>query len=66
MRVPGKAAWLEFEGDPELEFEFSLAADLGMTVARLRAEMTQQEFVYWTRFHMRRNAREEIELARVR
>lgn len=59
--MPGKAAYLELESDPELEFEFSLAAELGMTVARLRAEMSNQEFVYWSRFYMRKAQRDELE-----
>lgn len=31
-----------------------------MTVARLRAEMSNSEFVYWTRFYARKQQREEL------
>lgn len=33
--------------DPGLEFEYFLAAKLGMTRAALVAEMSNLEFVYW-------------------
>lgn len=59
--MPGKAAWLHLEDDPDLEFEFFLAAELGMTVARLRAEMSNGEYVYWTRYYGRKAQREELE-----
>lgn len=62
--MPGKAAWLDLEEDPDLEFEFFLAAELGMTVARLRLEMTNQEFVYWSRFYSRKHAQQELEALR--
>lgn len=32
-----------------------------MTVARLRAEMSNQEFVYWSRFYSRKHAQAELE-----
>lgn len=35
-----------------------------MTVARMRAEMSNQEFVYWSRFYMRKAQREELEMKR--
>jgi hypothetical protein len=31
-----------------------------MTVARLRAEMTQAEFVYWSIYHGRRSQEREL------
>jgi hypothetical protein len=34
-----------------------------MTVARLREEMTQQEFVQWTRFHAARAMQQEMDVA---
>jgi hypothetical protein len=59
--VPGKAAYLEFEDDPDLEFEFFLAKELGgMTVTEMRARMSNQEFVYWSRFYSRRDAEREL------
>lgn len=46
------------DADPDLEFEFYLAAKLGMTRARLRDEMTSKEFgewkVYFGRIEQRR------------
>ena len=59
-RAPGKAANLAFEDDPELEFEFFLADRLGLTLAAMRAQVTQQEFVYWSRFHGRRAQQKEL------
>lgn len=58
--MPGKAAWRSLEDDPELEFEFFLAQKLGMTVARLRAEMDNGEFVYWSRYYARRAQEREL------
>lgn len=58
--MPGKAAYLAFENDPGLEFEYFLAQKLGMTVARLRAEMDGGEFVYWTRFYARKQQAQEL------
>jgi hypothetical protein len=52
---------MDLEDDPDLEFEFFLAAELSMTVARLRAEMSQGEFVYWSRFYSRKHAQQELE-----
>lgn len=51
------------ETDPTLEFELFLAQKLGMTVARLRAEMSNDEFVRWSVFYGRKAAREELALA---
>lgn len=41
--------------------EFRLAASLCMTVARLRREMPQQEFVHWLAYHDREAQLREIE-----
>lgn len=60
MRAPRKAAYKAFDADPELEFEFYLADRLGMTVDRLRAEMTQDEFVRWSVYHGRIAQRREL------
>jgi len=49
------------ENNPELEFEFYLAQKLGMTVAQLRAEMPNQEFVEWATYYGRKAQREELE-----
>jgi hypothetical protein len=64
--VPTKAAYVRFEQDPTTEFEFFLAQKLGMTVARLRAEMTNQEFMEWGVFYARKAQREELEIAKGR
>ena len=60
MWVRRKAAYLEFENDPELEFEFFLAEQLKMTVARLRAEMSNDELLRWSVFYARRRQLEEL------
>ena len=46
--------------DPEKEFEHYLAQKLGMSIARLRAEMGQAEFVSWAMFYARRAQRDEL------
>lgn len=46
----------------ELEFEFHLAEKLGMTVARMRREMSQAEFMHWGIYYGRKAQR--IELAK--
>jgi hypothetical protein len=38
-----------------------LAKDLGMTVARLRADMDNGEFVRWSVYYARKAQREEME-----
>ncbi len=43
-----------------MEFEFRLAEKLGMTVGRLRAEMSQEEFTQWLVFWQRRAQRAEL------
>ena len=60
VRAPRKAAYLEFENDPELEFEFYLAEQLHMTVARLRREMSNDELLRWSVFYARRRQLEEL------
>lgn len=49
-----------FEADPELEDEFFIAEKLGMTVARMRSEMTHYEFVQWCVYFGRKNQRREL------
>lgn len=51
---------MELEDDPWLEFEHRLARDLSMTVARLREEMDNGEFVRWSRWYARRDAQREL------
>ena len=59
-----KAAYLAFENDPELEFEFFLARELNMTVARLRAEMPNDELLRWSVYFGRRNQEAELAAAK--
>lgn len=56
--MPPKAMWMEFQSSPELEFEFRLAKELGMTVARMRAEMDNDEFIRWAIYFGRKWQRE--------
>jgi hypothetical protein len=42
------------------EFEFYLAQKLGMTVARLRAEMSNLEYVHWVIYYGRAAQRRQI------
>ena len=58
--MPGKAAYLELENDPELEFEHFLGEKLGRTVAEVR-DMDHAEFVRWSRYYMREGQRRELE-----
>jgi hypothetical protein len=58
--VPGKAAYLALESDPELEFEFMLAEKLARTVAELRASLSGAEWILWTRYYARRRQDEEL------
>ena len=53
-----------FETSPDVEFEFYLAQKLGLTVARLRAEVTNQEFLEWGVFYGRKAQREELAMRR--
>ena len=58
--MPAKAAYKQMDTDPETEFEFFLAVELGMTVGRLRAEMSQDEFMRWGVYYGRKAQREEL------
>jgi hypothetical protein len=46
--------------DSELKFEFFLATELKMTVARLRAEMPQEEFIRWSVYYGLRSQEAEM------
>lgn len=59
MRVPAKAAYLLME-TTELEFEHFLAEKLHMSVARLRREVSSQEFVQWSVYYGRKAQRQEM------
>jgi len=63
--MPPKAAYLEMENDPTLEFEFFLAQKLGRTVAELR-EMDHAEFVGWGVYYGRKAQRDHIATTKTR
>lgn len=48
------------ENSPALEFEFFLAQKLGMTVGRLRTELSNDEFVHWYIYYARIAQRREL------
>lgn len=49
-----------FEANPDLEYDFYLAAELGMTVAELRERMSNREYEEWNMYHARRAQQEEL------
>lgn len=57
--MPGKAAYLALENDPDLEFEHYLAEKLGRFVAEVR-RMDNTEFVRWTRYYARKAQAREL------
>lgn len=58
--MPTKAAYLAFD-DNELRFEFFLTQKLGFrTVAQMRAEMSQMEFLHWGIYYARKAQDEEL------
>jgi hypothetical protein len=59
--VPTKAVYRTFETDPTSEFEHYLAQKLAMTVARLRAEMSNEEFERWGVYYSRIAQKQELE-----
>jgi hypothetical protein len=58
--VPTKVAYLRLENDPTLEFEHYLAEKLSMTVARVRQEMSGEEFMSWAMYYSRKAQRQEL------
>lgn len=53
-------AYLQFERQPDLEFEFYLADRLGRTVAELREGLSNEEFVQWSVYYGRKAQRHEL------
>ena len=49
------------EDSPDLEFDYFLAERLHMTVARLRQELSGQEWIEWTVYYGRKAQRAELE-----
>lgn len=65
--MPPKEIYLEFENDPELEWEFYIAERLGIgTVAELRRRMGHDEFVRWQVYYGRKAQRQELAARRKR
>jgi hypothetical protein len=48
------------EADPSLEFDHFLAAKLGMTVARMRTEMSNAEYMAWGMYYAREAQRRQL------
>lgn len=53
-------AYLEFEANGELEMEFFVAEQLGMTVAALRSQMAADEFLRWGIYFARKAQRRQV------
>lgn len=53
-------AYLEFEADEDLELEFYVAEQLGMTVGALRRDMAADELVRWSIYFARKAQRRQI------
>ena len=49
-----------FEAHPDIEFSFSLAEKLGMTVAELTERMSNREFLQWMIFYGRRAQEQQL------
>lgn len=60
LRGPTKAAYLRFETSPDVEFEFYLATQLGMTVGQMREDMSSDEFMSWSVYYGRKAQREQL------
>ncbi len=59
--MPKKATYLEFEENPELEFEHYLTLKLGLgTVDRMRKVMSQSEYAQWVMYFRRDAQRKEL------
>lgn len=59
-RLPLRQRTKAFDESAALEFEFFLAAELGMTVAQLRHEMDNGEFVAWGVYYGRKAQEQEL------
>ncbi len=53
--------YLQFEDDSDLEMEHFVAEQLGMTVAALRRDMGNDEFVRWAVYFARKAQRRQLE-----
>lgn len=59
-RMPPRRHTKALESNPDLEFDFFLAAKLHMTVADLRERMSNQEWQYWSIYYARIAQREQL------
>lgn len=59
--MPTRRRTKAFQTSPDLEFDFFLAEKLGMTVARLRAEMSNDEYVQWSVYYGRKAQRRQMQ-----
>jgi len=53
--------YLELETSPDLLFELFLAERLGLTIGRLREEMSNEEFLLWNTYYARKDQQAELE-----
>jgi hypothetical protein len=55
-----------FVREPNREFAFFLASDLGMTVGEMQDRISNAEFVEWQVYHARRVQRDEQAMRKAR
>jgi hypothetical protein len=58
--VPTKATWLRFETDSSFNFDFFLAAKLGMTVEEMRRRVSAEEWMQWGVYYGRLAQQREL------
>lgn len=58
--MPTKAAYLAFENEPGLEFDYFLATKLGGTVGELRDRMSNDEWGRWAIYYRRIQQAKEL------
>lgn len=54
------------EANPQIEMEHYIAAKLGMTIDRLRIEMTSAEYLSWCVYYGRIAQQRELELLKAK
>ena len=55
-----------FDADSDLEFDFFLAEKLGMTVERMRASVSADEWLRWAIYYGRKAQRRHLEIEEMR
>jgi hypothetical protein len=60
VRAPTKATYLRLENDPAYHFDFFLAEKLGLTVRRLRREISNHEYQAWAVYYARKRQQQEL------